>query len=228
MKIRKLICKKEDSFVFFFNMKDAEKYVSDESRGLNSHIRKIEKGERRQGARYKNAEWFVEYLSPEEHFSKLNFRTLQIDNEVFGDYLVFDDGRIYSNITSSFISPTLDTNTGYLLSTIGGKTRRRHRIIIESFFGWDERQVNHIDGDKTNNRLSNLEYSTSIENIRHSIDVLNSRRFSRKISYDDIIKIHNRIVSGDTIKKIAEDYNVSRDTISNNHKKYLKELGVMP
>lgn len=50
-----------------------------------------------------------------------------------------------------------------------------HGAVAKSFLG-DQTiyglEVNHIDGNKENNRLDNLEWVTRSENIKHSVDVL--------------------------------------------------------
>ena len=48
------------------------------------------------------------------------------------------------------------------------KTFKIHRLIMLSFVGESELQVNHIDGNKKNNNFLNLEYCTALENIRHA------------------------------------------------------------
>lgn len=63
---------------------------------------------------------------------------------------------------------------GYLVNILSyeGKrqTVRRHRLVAEAFIPNAERkpEVNHIDGDKTNNQVSNLEWATHRENTDHA------------------------------------------------------------
>lgn len=63
---------------------------------------------------------------------------------------------------------TLDS-TGYLKAHIGERPRLVHRLVAEAFIGESGgKQVDHIDGDKTNNAVENLRWVTPSENVRHS------------------------------------------------------------
>lgn len=48
------------------------------------------------------------------------------------------------------------------------KTIRVHKIICLTFLGEYNLEVNHIDGNKLNNNLNNLEYCTHSENLIHA------------------------------------------------------------
>ena len=66
------------------------------------------------------------------------------------------------------------TNRGYLrvCLRIDGKTKdfSVHRLVVDAFIGIpDGMVVNHIDGCKTNNNLSNLEVTTYTGNLEHAI-----------------------------------------------------------
>lgn len=73
------------------------------------------------------------------------------------------------------IMSQLKQNSGYMFVKLfrNGKhdTRTVHRLVAEAFLGKSEHSdINHIDGDKTNNNVSNLEYCSRKENMRHCFE----------------------------------------------------------
>lgn len=61
------------------------------------------------------------------------------------------------------------------VKTKGGKyvKRQMHRLLMETFVPnpLNKAHVNHIDGNKANNELSNLEWATPQENSQHAVDI---------------------------------------------------------
>ena len=80
-------------------------------------------------------------------------------------HLVYNDGRVYSLISNKFLKFDY-SNSGYARLKLNGKNVRVHRLVMELFKGKSDLTVDHINGNKNDNRLCNLQYVTAEENAR--------------------------------------------------------------
>lgn len=80
--------------------------------------------------------------------------------------------------------------------------------------------VNHIDGNKHNNNVSNLEWCTSSENSQHALraglrhPAHGERHGSAKLTEKDVSAIRDLLMQGNTGADLARKYNVSTTTMS--------------
>lgn len=107
------------------------------------------------------------------------------------------------------------------------RMKQVHRLVLETFAPIDNQeklQVNHIDGVKDNNNLSNLEWCTCKENIIHShkLGLIKRKRDQRgeknnlsKLTDEKVIKILEMIKNGANNQEIAKLFGVKDNTISN-------------
>lgn len=91
----------------------------------------------------------------------------------FPKYEVSSEGRIRNAITRRILKPGNNAK-GYLIVTLyrdgNPYTKKIHRLVANTFYDgqFDGLEVNHIDGNKTNNFIGNLEWCTGSENINHA------------------------------------------------------------
>lgn len=109
----------------------------------------------------------------------LSFTDEEIQNEkwvVFrdGQYSISDLGRLKNNVSGKILHGHVNPVLSYIRDELIFKDKHRetiprHRIVWEGFHPDDKLDtINHIDGNRTNNRLSNLENITSSENLKKS------------------------------------------------------------
>ena len=124
-------------------------------------------------------------------------------------YWIDNYGNIYN---SRKILKTFTTRTGYVCLKLHKDgirySKTVHNLVANQFIPnpEDKKEINHIDGDKTNNRVDNLEWVTSKENKKHAKDTglweynqptkgikIGKASIYRNVSYD---KSRNKWVAG--------------------------------
>ncbi|MBA4164334.1 MAG: hypothetical protein C0510_06840 [Erythrobacter sp.] len=86
----------------------------------------------------------------------------------FPNYMVSDEGRIYSHYSQKILRPGIASN-GYPTVALGrGNTRTVHSLVAETFIGPCPvgMEVRHKDGKRTNPALKNLCYGTRSDNMQ--------------------------------------------------------------
>lgn len=96
--------------------------------------------------------------------------------ETCTNYTIYSDGRIFSEKKGDFIQASEDSK-GYLYLDIRYrkailKCPKVHKLVMLAFSKKSPKEhINHIDGNKKNNNITNLEYVTNRENREHAINL---------------------------------------------------------
>lgn len=112
---------------------------------------------------------------------------------------------------------------GYLLVNLYRDGRAKnflvHRLIASAFLGvipqgW---QVNHLDGDKGNNRVENLEVVTQDENLKHAARTgllrVGEANHKAKLTEKEVVEIRRLRAEGVRVQEIAYRFNVSERAV---------------
>ena len=104
----------------------------------------------------------------------------------------------------------------------GAKTLKVHRLVAKAFLGPDCGcpEVNHLNGDKGDNRVFNLEWATRSRNMQHAHDNLPRKAHARgdhhkltRVPDSVVSRVRERVAAGDIQRDIAEELGVSRSWV---------------
>lgn len=143
------------------------------------------------------------------------------------NYRVTSGGDIYNIKTGRKLKPWIDKQGYYTIRLAGSKNLYVHRIVAQLFIPNPEnkKEVNHKDGIKTNNSISNLEWLTRNQNIQHAYDIgimhgplghknkIGTLHHNVKLTEAQVLEIR-KIGKNKTLKELSEVYKVSFKTIS--------------
>ena len=110
-------------------------------------------------------------------------------------YEVSDCGRVRHKLTKR-ISKGYVNSQGYIIISLDNENYRMHRVVLQSFNprkDYDNLTVDHLDGNRSNNKLENLEWTTGDENTLRMLNVradLNKEltRLIQKYGYDEVLQ----------------------------------------
>lgn len=154
-------------------------FVDGNNKNLNlSNLKVITKSELniKNGEKSRQSEDYKETMN--KSFENYKDKPYKIISDL-PEHIIFEDGSIYNinkNIGGNrFIVGS--KSEGYNQLSTKDKTYKIHRIVCMAFKpiegkdkydDYKELQVNHIDGDKLNNSVDNLEWVTQSENMNHA------------------------------------------------------------
>ena len=139
-----------------------------------------------------------------------------------GLYQISNFGNVKSLKRNIILKPS-SNGKGYLHIILyknrKSKVSRIHRLVAQAFIPNPENkpQVNHIDGNKRNNNVNNLEWVTNSENQKHAFrlhlqtNVGNNNPRVRKINQYDLDG--NFIKTWNSIYDITKELNINRSSI---------------
>ena len=109
------------------------------------------------------------------------------------NYEISDEGEVRNRVTKYILKGRKSKNGYYQVSIKNDETGKFvnqyiHRLVAIHFLDNKEnkKEVNHKDGDKSNNKLDNLEWVTSSENQKHRHSIGITKTSNRKIGMFDL------------------------------------------
>jgi hypothetical protein len=152
-----------------------------------------------------------------------------------GLYSITKFGVIYSlprkgSPKLKFMKPVDNMESGYLRAKLSSKSIEKpklfyiHQLVATTYIQNPENKpmVNHIDGDKTNNRVENLEWVTAQENHDHAFTI--GLYPNQKLHSSQKQEVFELVQNGTPKKQVAEIYGMRLGGVSSLVRRYKKKL----
>lgn len=171
--------------------------------------------------KYKTAAEFIWKKVLQEDLENEEWREIKIENKDTSGYFVSSLGR-FKNRKGVIMKDYKAHHTGYIYVRVNIDKYALHRLAALTFIPNLENKpfVNHIDGNKTNNSVNNLEWVTCSENNQHNHNACLIKKYTRRVGQYDLDM--NLIKEFCSIKETALGVNISlsciKDVLNNKQK----------
>lgn len=148
-----------------------------------------------------------------------------------GRYFIDRAAQVWSVAKNRLMSPQADTTHPYpwVLLTKPDKKKQPTTLYFlmrltwmppapgEIGIGRGKWCVNHIDGDKWNNHIENLEWCKNEDNIRHAwmnnLQSYGENRHNAQFTPEQVREIRLRLIDGEKVKNLAQEFKVNLESI---------------
>lgn len=148
-------------------------------------------------------------------------------------YLINEEGILVNKKTGKTISANKDKRGYFMVNTSsheGNKGRLVHQLVALTYLGLPSGpigktkgsyQVDHIDGDKSNNHYSNLEWVTVEENVRRAVAMGKFNHGKTRginspnsfLTNQLVEEIRIKASKGKRLEELSQEYNICIDSI---------------
>lgn len=146
-----------------------------------------------------------------------------------GKYSITQEGDVV-NAKGNILAVSVNKRTGYKTVSLWkdnkGLSKTVHRLVATTYIPNPDNlpEVNHIDGNKLNNRVDNLEWVTPSENRQHAYDI-GLRKQTKLLDDPTYESLLERFLQGESMTSLAMEHSAGLSRVTINMRKLAKELG---
>jgi hypothetical protein len=150
----------------------------------------------------------------------------------YPNYTVTEDGLVYSLKSSKYISMLPNKNVQYLQVSLWKNNRGKnfyvHRLVAEAFIPNPNNlpMVNHKDGNKLNNHVSNLEWVVSSENAQHAVDT-GLKTYTNRLTQQEFVELLTDVINGESYESLSKRVPYKVPFLSTKLRSIAKDLGLI-
>jgi hypothetical protein len=149
-----------------------------------------------------------------------------MDKEFLNKYFEYKDGCLYKE--GKRVGWKIDR---YRLVSIHNKSYSEHRIIFMMHHGYLPEKIDHIDGDKTNNKIENLRTANDSENAQNRKMMRTNTSGAKNVSWDKCnkrwqvqLQCNGRIMKFGYFKNLDDAKRVAEQARNEHHKEFARSF----
>ncbi len=139
----------------------------------------------------------------------------------FPNYIITKNGKIYNINSNYYLKTNINRDKYEIVSLFYNKKKKSflvHRLVAELYLdkpeSMEELQVNHLDGNRSNNKVENLQWVTPKEHSRYTFDFGKKKQMKKTVLMIDP-KSNDIINSFDSVREASDKTGINYSAIAN-------------